>query len=123
MIPATAGLLAGRTRQMRNAVALAACLLVGVLTYHVLLGPASSGYHWAVRTTPQGLVTWIDPNDPAYDMGVRAGDRLVGATSAMGARLPLNDFVRATKLLFGHCAGWVGHPLAQRRHDHPTEAA
>ncbi len=21
------------------------------------------------------------------------------------------------------CAGWVPHPLAQRRHDHPTEAA
>ncbi len=20
------------------------------------------------------------------------------------------------------CAGWLGHPLAQRRHDHPTEA-
>jgi len=105
MIVAPAEFLAGRNRQMRNAVALAACLLVAVLTYHVLLGPASSGYHWAVRTTPQGLVTWIDPNDPAYDMGVRAGDRLVGATSAMGARLPLNDFGRATKLLFRHANG------------------
>jgi len=21
------------------------------------------------------------------------------------------------------CAGWLGHPLAQSRHDHPTEAA
>jgi len=21
------------------------------------------------------------------------------------------------------CAGWLPHPLAQRRHDHPTEAA
>jgi len=21
------------------------------------------------------------------------------------------------------CAGWLGHPLAQRRHDHPKEAA
>ena len=100
MIPATAGLLAGRTRQMRNAVALAACLLVGVLTYHVLLGPASSGYHWAIRTTPQGLITWIDPANPAFDKGARAGDRLVGTTSARGARLPLNDLAGATTLLF-----------------------
>ncbi len=22
-----------------------------------------------------------------------------------------------------HCAGWLGHPLAQRCHDHPAEAA
>jgi len=25
--------------------------------------------------------------------------------------------------LASSCAGWLGHPLAQRRHDHPTEAA
>jgi len=105
MIPATAGVLTGRTRQMRNAIALAACLLVGVLTYHVLLGPASSGYHWAIRTTPQGLITWIDPANPAFDMGLRAGDRLVGATSARGARLPLNDLAGATTLLFRHANG------------------
>jgi len=105
MITATAGVLTGRDRQMRNAVALTACLLACVLAYHVLLGPASAGYHWTIRTTSQGLVTWVDPANPAFDQGVRAGDHLVGVISAMDARLPLNDLAGATTLLFRHANG------------------
>jgi len=105
MTPATAGALTRQNRQTRNAVALAACLLVGLLAYWTLLGPASSGYHWAIRTTPQGVVTWIDPINPAWDTGVRRGDLLVSATSATGAHLPLNNLDRATILLFRHANG------------------
>jgi len=49
----------------------------------------------------------------------RLGQRLM---QALSRRLLTATTPAATRLVVG-CAGWLGHPLAQRRHDPPKEAA
>ncbi len=111
MITATAGVLAGQTRQRRNAVAVVACALLSILAYWTLRSPAPSGYHWALRTTAQGIVTWVDPNTTIFDKGVRPGDRLIAATAARGVRLSLQDLDRATTLRFRRADGQSVEPV------------
>jgi len=40
----------------------------------------------------------------------------------LGTATPV-DTIHVQYILRHPCAGWFPHPLAQRRHDHPTEAA
>ncbi len=48
----------------------------------------------------------------------RLGQRLM---QALSRRLLTATTPAATRLVVG-CAGWLAHPLAQRRHDHPQGA-